>query len=430
MKRYVPSAVAAVLERCTMKTKAVRLYGSNDVRLEEFELPKISEDEILIKVVCDSVCMSTYKTIKQGAAHLRVPNNVSENPVIVGHEFCAEIVDVGEKWKNDYAVGEKVIMPPVLSYLGGYETVGYTFPHIGGLSTYSIVPEHAISHGFLMKLNSDAYFNGSLIEPASCVLRGYKASYHLDKNGEPTMNIKEGGNVAILAGCGPMGLVAIDCALHGKVKPSLVVVTDLNEARLERAKSIFNSEKEAKNGIRLVFINSSDKNELRDLTDGKGFDDVFVYAPVPALVELADSILAFDGCLNFFAGPMDKSFSAYMNFYNVHYEQHHVAGTSGSTPEDMKDIVELIGEKRIDPSTMITHVGGINAAIDTTVNLPNIPGGKKLIYTHIDMPLVALSDFSELGKKDERFAELSHIVKSNNDLWCTKAEKYLLENFE
>ena len=412
-----------------MKTKAVRLYGSNDVRLEEFELPELSSDEILIKIVCDSVCMSTYKTIKQGAAHLRVPNDVSENPVMIGHEFCAEIVEVGEKWKDNYAIGEKVIMPPVLSYLGGYETVGYTFPHIGGLSTYSIVPEHAISHGFLIKLNSDAYFNGSLVEPASCVLRGYKANYHLDKSGVPTTNIKEGGKLAILAGCGPMGLVAIDCALHGKIKPSLVVVTDLDDSRLDRAKSIFAPEKEAKNGIRLVFIKSSDKNELRAFTGGKGFDDVFVYAPVPALVELADSILAFDGCLNFFAGPMDKSFSACMNFYNVHYEQHHVAGTSGSTPEDMKDIVELINEKRIDPSTMITHVGGINAAIDTTVNLTSISGGKKLIYTHIDMSLVAFTDFSELGKNDKRFAELSRIVESNNGLWNAKAEKYLIENF-
>jgi threonine dehydrogenase-like Zn-dependent dehydrogenase len=366
----------------------------------------------------------------QGAEHMRVPNNVAENPIIIGHEFCAEIVEVGSKWKNEYFVGEKVIMPPVLEYLGGVDTVGYSFQEIGGVSTYSTVYGHIIENGYLMKLQSDAFFNGSLIEPASCVLRGYKANFHLDNAQNHVMGIKEGGNVAILAGCGPMGLVAIDCALHGKVKPSLVVVTDLNDARLERAKSIFNSEKEAENGTRLVFINSSDKNELRDLTDGKGFDDVFVYAPVPALVELADSILAFDGCLNFFAGPMDKSFSACMNFYNVHYEQHHVAGTSGSTPEDMKDIVDLIGEKRIDPSTMITHVGGINAAIDTTVNLPNIPGGKKLIYTHIDMPLVALSDFSELGKKDERFAELSRIVKSNNDLWSAKAEKYLLENFK
>ncbi|MBQ2734600.1 MAG: zinc-binding dehydrogenase [Clostridia bacterium] len=413
-----------------MKTKAVRLYGSNDVRLEEFELPTISSGEILIKIVCDSVCMSTYKTIKQGAAHLRVPNDVAEHPVIVGHEFCAEIIEVGESWKNDYSIGEKVIMPPVLSYLGGYETIGYTFPHIGGLSTYSIVPQHAIEHGFLIKLNSDAFFNGSLIEPASCVLRGYKANYHLDKNGAPVMNIKAGGSVAILAGCGPMGLVAIDCALHGAVKPSVVVVTDLDNERLERAKHIFSPEREAENGIRLVFINSSDSEELRALTDGKGFDDVFVYAPVPALVTLADSLLAFDGCLNFFAGPMDKAFSACVNFYNVHYEQHHFAGTSGSTPEDMKDIVDLIGEKRIDPSTMITHIGGINAAIETTKNLPNIPGGKKLIYTHINMPLVALADFSKLGEKDERFSKLDGFVKANNGLWSIAAEKYLLENFQ
>ena len=98
-----------------MKTRAVRLYGENDLRLEEFELPTIGKGEILIKVICDSVCMSTYKTAKQGAAHLRVPNDVADNPIIIGHEFCAEIASVGEKWKDRYAVGEKVVMPPVLS---------------------------------------------------------------------------------------------------------------------------------------------------------------------------------------------------------------------------------------------------------------------------------------------------------------------------
>ena len=44
-----------------MKAKAVRLHGANDLRLEEFELPEIKDDEILVKVVSDSVCMSTYK---------------------------------------------------------------------------------------------------------------------------------------------------------------------------------------------------------------------------------------------------------------------------------------------------------------------------------------------------------------------------------
>lgn len=412
-----------------MKTKAVRLYGKNDLRLEEFELAPLKDDEIRIKVIADSVCMSTYKTAMQGATHIRVPNDVAEKPIIIGHEFCAEIVEVGAKWKNEYFVGEKVIMPPVLEYLGGVDTIGYSFQHIGGVSTYSTVYNHIIENGYLMKLESDAFFNGSLIEPASCVLRGYKANFHLDANQNHVMGIKENGNVAILAGCGPMGLVAIDCALHGDIKPKRVVVTDIDKARLDRAKSIFATEKALQDGVELIFTTANDKDCLLALTDGKGFDDVFVYAPVSAVVELADKILAFDGCLNFFAGPTDKNFSANFNFYNVHYARKHVVGTSGSTVEDMGDVVRLISQKRIQPAVMITHIGGIDAAIDTTLRLPKIAGGKKLIYTHIEMPLTAIADFAELGKADNRFAVLAQIVERNNGLWCTEAEQYLLQNW-
>ena len=411
-----------------MKTKAVRLYGENDLRLEEFELPRLENGQILIKVVSDSVCMSTYKTVKQGAKHLRVPEDVAEHPVIIGHEFCGEIIEVTDKWKDRYSVGEKVVMPPVLSYLGGMQTVGYSFGEIGGVSTYSVVYEHIIENGYLMKLESDCFFKGSLIEPASCVIQGYKGSLHLDGEGKPYANLKPGGKVAILAGCGPMGLVAIDLALHGEVKPSVVVVTDLDKARLERAERIFSPEAAAREGIRLVFSNSSRGEELVALAGGE-FDDVFVYAPVPAVVELGDEILGFDGCLNFFAGPLDKAFSAKFNFYNVHYKKHHVSGTSGSTMEDMQDIVGLIGEGRIDPAVMITHIGGMDAAIDTTVNLPRIPGGKKLIYTHITLPLTAIDDFAALGEGDERFKVLDTLVKQSNGLWNPAAEKYLLENF-
>ena len=411
-----------------MKTKAVRLYGENDVRLEEFELPELKDGEILIKIISDSVCMSTYKTIKQGAKHLRVPENVAEKPVIIGHEFCAEVVEVTDKWKDQFRVGDKVAMPPVLSYLGGMQTVGYSFGEIGGVSTYSIVYEHIIENGYLMKLESDCFFKGSLIEPASCVIRGYKGSLHLGADGVPYTNMKPGGKVAILAGCGPMGLVAIDLAIHGTVKPDLVVVTDMDENRLARAKAIFSPEKAAQDGINLIFSNSTDGAELVALAGGE-FDDVFVYAPVPAVVELGDEILGFDGCLNFFAGPLDQKFSAKFNFYNVHYKQHHVSGTSGSTMEDMQDIVRLIGEGKIDPAVMITHIGGMDAAIDTTVNLPHIPGGKKLIYTHINLPLTAIADFAALGETDDRFKALDTLVKQNNGLWSAEAEAYLLEHF-
>ena len=83
-----------------MKTTAVRLYGKNDLRLDSFNLPEICENEILARVVTDSVCMSSYKAVLQGKEHKRVPDNIDTNPVIIGHEFCGEILEVGAKWQE------------------------------------------------------------------------------------------------------------------------------------------------------------------------------------------------------------------------------------------------------------------------------------------------------------------------------------------
>ena len=69
-----------------MKAKAVRMHGVNDLRLEELELPKLKEDEILVRIMTDSMCMSTYKEVNQGSKHIRVPEDIAEHPVIVGHE--------------------------------------------------------------------------------------------------------------------------------------------------------------------------------------------------------------------------------------------------------------------------------------------------------------------------------------------------------
>ena len=61
---------------------------------------------------------------------------------------------------------------------------------------------------------------------------------------------------------------------------------------------------------------------LRALTDDAGFDDVFVYAAVPSVVEMADELLAEDGCLNFFAGPTDKNFKVPFNFLQRPLQQY------------------------------------------------------------------------------------------------------------
>ena len=78
---------------------------------------------------------------------------------------------------------------------------------------------------------------------------------------------------------------------------------------------------------------------------------------------------------------------------------------------------------------MITHIGGLAVAGETILDLPKIPGGKKLIYNHIDLPLIALTELREKGKEDERFTVLADIVDAHRGLWCPEAEEYLLANF-
>jgi L-sorbose 1-phosphate reductase len=168
--------------------------------------------------------------------------------------------------------------------------------------------------------------------------------------------------------------------------------------------------------------------EVKKLNGGVGFDDVFVFAPVGQVVEQGDALLGNDGCLNFFAGPTDTGFSASFNFYNVHYEAHHVVGTSGGNTADMREALDLMGRGVVNPAAMITHVGGLDAVVETTLHLPEIPGGKKLIYTNKKMPLVSIDDFAERGKDDPFYAKLAEICSANNNLWNETAEAFVLEN--
>ena len=417
-----------------MKTKAVRIYGANDLRLEEFELPAIKDDEILAKVISDSICMSSYKAAIQGPNHKRVPNDVAEHPTIIGHEFCGEIVEVGSKWSSQFKSGDKFVIQPALSDPKNvYAAPGYSFEYIGGDATYVVIPAIVMERDCLLPYNGDAFFYGSVAEPVSCIIGGFHVNYHTTAGTYVhDMGIKEGGKMALLAGVGPMGLGAIDYAIHCDRKPGMLVVTDIDEARLARAASIYTVEEAAKNGVKLIYLNTGKSEdavaELMALTDGTGYDDVYVYAPVKAVVEQGSAILGYDGCLNFFAGPTNTQFSAEFNFYNVHYNFTHIAGNSGGNNEDLKETVQMMSEGRINPAAMITHIGGLDSVVDSVLNLPKIPGGKKLTYTQISMPLTAISDLEKLGETDPICKKLAEIVAGNNGLWCAEAEKYLLAN--
>ncbi len=420
-----------------MKTRAVRLYGKNDLRVEEFELPSIQEDEILAKVVSDSLCMSSYKAAIQGSDHKRIPNDAADNPVIIGHEFAGEILEVGSRWSGQFQAGDKFAIQPALNYPDGPVGIqgapGYSYQFLGGNATYVVIPKEVMEMDCLLVYKGPGYYPASMAEPYSCVIGAIHANYHI-KPGSYVhdMEIVDGGKMAILAGVGPMGLAAISYTLNREGnKPSLLVVTDIDQDRLDRAEHLYPPAYARESGVELQYVNTASLDDpathIKEINEGEGYDDVFVFAPVSHVIEQADQLLAFDGCLNFFAGPSDTSFSAKLNFYNVHYSFTHIVGTSGGNTDDIKESLDLM-EKGLDPSGLITHIGGLDAVSEATLSLPQIPGGKKLIYNHLEMPLTAISDFRILGEKSPIFNDLADICERHQGLWSVEAEDFLLSH--
>jgi len=400
-------------------------------------LPAINEDEILAKVVCDSICMSSYKAATQATDHKRVPNDIDKNPIIIGHEFAGELVEVGAKWQHKFKVGQKFSIQPAIYYedgpVGVLSAPGYSYKYIGGDATYVIIPKDVLVQDCLLAYEGPGYYPASLAEPLSCVVGAMHANYHTTPGSYVhKMEIVDGGKMAILAGVGPMGLAAINYVINRKDrKPSLCVITDIDQTRLDRAAEIYTVEAAKKNGIELVYLNTKGLENpvqtMRDMTGGYGYDDVFVFAPVAPVIEQGDALLAFDGCLNFFAGPSDQNLQAKMNFYNVHYAYTHIVGTSGGNTDDMKESLDIMS-KGLDPAGLVTHIGGLNAVAETTLHLPEIPGGKKLIYTHITMPLTPIADFVEKGKTNSVYAHLADACVRHKGLWNVEAEEILLAN--
>ncbi|MEO1768679.1 zinc-binding dehydrogenase [Candidatus Enterococcus ferrettii] len=405
-----------------MKTKAVRLYGKKDLRLEEFELPEIKDNEILASVITDSICMSTWKLANQGGDHKKAPDNVADNPIIVGHEFCGELLEVGGKWAHKYKKGERYVVQANLQLTDRPDCPGYSYAYTGGDATYIIISEDVMNQDCLIPYKGETYFEGSLIEPLSCVIGAFEANYHLkDGSYEHQMGIKPDGNLLIMGGTGPMGLLAIDYALHGPIRPQQLIVTDRDPEKLARAEKLYPSQ----DGITVQYVNVGAVEDqvalLKEKIDG-GFDDIFVMVPAEQVVTDAADMLNPDGCLNFFAGPQNKEFSAKVNFYDVHYSFTHFVGTSGGNTEDMRKAVKLIEDKQVKVANVVTHILGLDAVAETTLNQPAIGGGKKLVYTHKQSDLTKLSEI-------DPDSELGEILAKTDGIWSKEAEEYLLKSY-
>ncbi len=404
-----------------MNSRAARLYGKNDLRVESFELPPLKSGELLLRVVVGAVCTSCHKVAALAENHHRVPADISQNPIVLGHEFTAIIEEVEPSLNDFYSVGESVVVQPMIyDESDATLAVGHSYPYLGGYATFVIVPAAIVQAGGVHIWNGTGAYRAALAEPLACIIAAWRTQYHTERTSyKPIHGTKPGGNTLLLAGAGTMGMLSALLWKNRADDQSTLTIVDRNSHKLIKLKKFLNDDPR----ISLIHVDSTSRESLLAKTAGEGFDDVVIFAGSTELVVFGLSLLAYDGCLNMFAGPKESDFSIPVDFHAVHYKRHHIVGSSGASGEDLRSALKLLANNTIDPSFLVTHVGGLNAVPDTVCNLPSLGGGKKMIYPDFDLPLTPISQFQNMAG----YESVAEAIERFGGIWNEEAERRLIE---
>ncbi|WP_329382881.1 galactitol-1-phosphate 5-dehydrogenase [Anaerofustis butyriciformans] len=244
--------------------KAARLYGVQDLRLEDVPKPEAKPGEVLIKVKAVGICGSDLSRYRSHG-----PKFPEKGIFTFGHEFSGQIEAVGEG-VTKFKAGDRVTACPALPCFeceyckkGEYarcmtlEVIGAV--RDGAYAEYITMPEVNV----VPIPDNVTYEQAAVIEPTAVVYHGlYKTK------------MQPGDDVAVM-GCGPIGLLSILVAKVFGAKR--IIAIDIMEEKLEWAKQC---------GATDVVLSKIDdynsaRNGVLEVTNGRGADVVIESGGTP-----------------------------------------------------------------------------------------------------------------------------------------------------
>lgn len=340
--------------------RALRLYGPSDVRIDDISIPTINEQELLLKIDSCSICGSDFRNVRAGGS-----SHGMDLPRVLGHELVGTIVEVGDKWRNQFNVGEQVVVGAIVpcgrctlcvfghpNQCRTKKAIAYQYD--GAFAEYMRVPEQSIRSGNVIKVaahHESLRPQLALSEPLSCAINGQEIS-------QVTL-----ADSIVIVGCGPLGYFHIQLA---KIKGCTnIICIDLDQHRLNLAKQV---------GADHIF--SPKEVDLKEaifkVTDGIGANVIMIAAPDPQVVQHSLDWVAPRGRINIFGGMPQDHKGASFNLNKIHYQEITIQGTSDSTPKHLHQAMELIITNRIKTDFMITKKIGLTEAKETLVQRPDL----------------------------------------------------------
>jgi D-xylulose reductase len=267
--------------------KALVLQEKNRLAILDLAIEEtLGPDDVRIKIHTVGICGSDVHYYQYG----KIGNFVVKEPIILGHEASGTVVAVGENVAH-LKVGDRVCMEPGIPDLRSRATLEGMYNLDPAVRFWATPPVHGclretVVHPamFTFKLPDNVSFaEGALVEPLSVGLQAVKKA-----------NIKP-GDVALVTGCGTIGLVTGLAALAGGC--SKVIITDVIQPKLELASTY---------GMVPVNIKQQDVNEvIGKITGGWGVDVAFEASGSAAAIAGIFGPLCPGGRVVFIGMPVD-----------------------------------------------------------------------------------------------------------------------------
>ncbi len=323
------------------------------LEIGEAPIPHFGDDELLLRVEAASICGTDVKIAANGHRKLK-----GGQRIILGHEFVGTIEKVGARVKH-LAPGMRVGVAPNIG-CGRCEMCARGLTNMcpdygafgidrdGGHTEFVRIPAAAIAQGSVIRISEKlSPLDATLAEPLSCALNGVRSAR------------LEAGDVALIYGAGPMGL--LNMMVAAACGAARVLVVDLNDARLNKARLLgATATHNPQAGPTPVWV--------AEQTGGRGVDVVITAVPVPQLQQEAIGLLAPFGRLCLFAGlPNGAAGGVVLDTNAIHYKNLLVTGMTGGSPRDYRDAIKLIDSRKVNVSQIVSDVlpiGALGAAYE------------------------------------------------------------------
>lgn len=312
-----------------MQTMA--LFGKEDIRQYEVELPEVGHDGMIVKMLACGICGSDLRQYYAG------PSKRYNLPIVLGHEVCAEIIAIGDEVQG-YELGDRVTLAPIIPCMRcpacskGMDNLcengavlGTTIP--GGFAEKIFIPSQYIRTGGIVKVpNGVTVQAAALNELVSCCLHGIRQ-----------MKIELGDRIMII-GDGPIGLTFLQLVKNMGTK--FVVTSGRRKFRQNLAESLGADE--------TYYANQVDLREKYM----RYFDRVIIATSnIEAAYESLDLVRP-GGDLLLFSGYTTGS-RLDLDINALHYRELHIHGGVDATIVDFRKASALLPVLELDK--MITH---------------------------------------------------------------------------